>query len=190
MRFSFIDKIILSANNKYDRIQDFYDRIGEIGYKNHSPYYWLQYAIAALSYKDYKSAERFFAESKRIASQRSEFYTYQIDNAYAKFLLQSRQNSDLWNDHFDAFAEAGALSMKQTFIRETGLYPYRVATEFFKFIEVRGGSFTRKQKSEASDVCKSWLSRLDSLPAPLKKSRLVRDARSSVADSLDYLTAG
>ncbi len=137
MRFSFVEKLISSVNNKYDRVQDFYDRAGEIGYKEFSPYYWLQYGIAARSFRDYKSAERFFGEARRIASRKTDFLTYQVDNAYAQFLLESRSEVDIWSDFFDAFVEASVLALKQTYMSEAGMYPFRVAS---RILWIFGGS--------------------------------------------------
>lgn len=188
LRFSFIEKLITSHNNKYDRIQDYYDRAGEIGYKDFSPHYWLQYAIAARGFKDYRSADRFFAEAKRIARRRPDFYTYQIDNAYAQFLLESRRDVDSWADYFDAFVEASTLSMQQTYSRDAGMYPYKVAAMFFDFFEVRSSKFSKRQKREAAELCKTWIDRIDNLPKQIQKNRIVALARDSVADSFDFLS--
>jgi hypothetical protein len=90
LQFSFVEQIILSTNNRYARIQDFYDRAGDIGYKEFSPHFWLQYAIAARAFKDFRGAERYFAASRNIIARRPDFYTYQVDNSYAQFLMESR----------------------------------------------------------------------------------------------------
>lgn len=67
LQFSFIERVITSANNKYERIQEFYDRAGNIRYREFSPHYWLQYAIASRVFKDYPGAARYFGEAKKIS---------------------------------------------------------------------------------------------------------------------------
>src|SRR5271166_2815527 len=187
LQFSFIEKVIQSTNNKYERIQEFYDRAGDIGYREFSPHYWLQYAIASRVYKDYPAAARFFGESKKLAGRRPDFYTYQIDNAYAQFLLESRMNVEIWTDFADAFGEASALALQQTFITRAGLYPYKVAARFLEFLEVRGGRFTDRQKEQARELCKGWLNRIDELPVQTRRNVIVRGARMSVSGSYDLL---
>lgn len=188
LQFSFIEQLISSDNNKYIRIQDYYDRAGDVGYKEFSPHYWLQYAIAARAFKDYKSADRYFSESKKIASRRTDFYTYQIDNAYAQFLLESRADTDYWSDFFDAFVDASTLAMQQTYIKKAGFYPYRIVGNFERFLEVRLGQFAKKQKEEAKDICRSWLLRIDALPDGLRRNQIVKRARIVVSDSYDMIS--
>jgi hypothetical protein len=187
LRFSVIEKLIMSKNNRYDRIQDFYDRAGEFGYKEFSPFYWLQYALAARSFRDYKAADRFFSESRRVASRKKDFLAYQVDNAYAQFLLESRAAVDYWSDFFSAFVEASTIAMQQTYLSETGMYAYRVASRFINYLEVRGSGFARAERRQAADICKSWISRIDGLPPGFRRNRIVKAARASAADSYDFL---
>ena len=186
--FSFIEQLIISADNKYTRIQDFYDQVGDIGYKEFSPHYWLQYAIAARSYKDYRAADRYFVESKKIAAGRRNFDTYQIDNAYAQFLLESRMDTDYWSDFFDAFVEVSNLAMRQTYIKKAGMYPYRVVANFLRYLEIRGAKFSKTQKGNVADICKSWSARIDGLQPGLRRNAIIKRARLIAADSYDLIT--
>lgn len=188
MQFSFIEKIISSTNNKYLRIQDYYDRAGDIGYKEFSPHYWLQYAIAARSFKDFRSADRYFAQSKKVAERKSDFYTYKIDNAYAQFLIESRRETDDWGDYFDAFIKASTLVSQQTYLKRTGMYPYKVVSMFGDYLDVRAGQFSTKQKREAMETCLRWVQRIDELQHAPRKNKLVKQARASVLEGYEQMT--
>jgi hypothetical protein len=189
LHFSFIEQIVFNSSNKYAKIQDFYDRAGDIGFKEFSPHFWLQYAIAARVFKDFKAADRYFSECKKIADRRTDFHTYQIDNAYAQFLLESRKDADHWSDFFDVFREASNLAMQQTHIRKAGFYPYRVVARFLTYLEVRIGQFSRRQKTDALDICKLWLVRIDGLPPGIRRNAIVKQARSSAAESYDLVSS-
>jgi hypothetical protein len=64
-----------------------------------------------------------------------------------------------------------------------------VASRFFEYVETRSEKFSGKQESEALEICRSWLTRIDTLPPNIKRNKLVREARSSIADSHDYLAS-
>lgn len=189
MQFSFIERVVRSVNNRYERIQDYYDRAGEIGFKEFSPHYWLQYAIAARSFKDFKSADRFFAQTKKIMERRPDFYTYKVDNAYAQFLLESRVDTDFWNDYFSAFVEASTLALNQTRNKRTGLYPYKVASMFLYFFEARGERFSLPQIQQVLDILSQWVRQIESVPRNGRNKRSLTLAKNSVELTVDYLIA-
>ncbi|RAZ89527.1 hypothetical protein DPM33_18335 [Mesorhizobium hawassense] len=189
MQFSFIERIVRSVNNRYERIEEFYDRAGEIGFKEFSPHYWLQYAIAARSFKDYRSADRFFAQTKKIMERRPDFYTYKVDNAYAQFLLESRVDTDLWSDFFPSFVEASTLALNQTRNKRTGLYPYKVASKFLNFFEARGERFSQTQIQQSLDMLGQWSKQIESVSKNNRNKRSLTLANNSVDLSIDYLLA-
>ena len=174
-------------NNKYDKIKTYYNDAGDIGYRDFSPHFWLQYAIAARSFKDYKSAERSFAAAQKIAQNKKDFQTYKIDNAYVQFLLESRSETSSWGDYFDAFMAANSLAFKQSKMKAAGLYPFRIVTNYPDYLEVRGSLFTKKQKVDSIEICKSWIGIIDHLPSATKGQRTLVRARAAVSRAYDLM---
>jgi hypothetical protein len=84
--------------------------------------------------------------------------------------------------------EANRLAMEQTFIKKAGLYPYRVVARFVGYLEVRVGQFSKRQKTEAQEICRSWLEKIDGLPVGLRRNSIVRQARSAASESFDLLS--
>jgi hypothetical protein len=151
-------------------------------------HFWIQYAITARAFLDYRSADRYFSEAKAIARGTTTFNTYKLDNAYAQFLLESRMNTDHWSDFFDAFTMASTISLRQTYMERAGTYPYKVAGMFLGYLEVRGKQFSKEQKQAVTGACEAWLSRIEGLDLRTQRNGLVRRARASVSASYDLVS--
>lgn len=184
MQFSNISRILSNTPNKNLKIREYYDNVGEIGYKDFSPYYWLQYAIASSADRDYLAADRYYRESMKILERRSDFYRYKIENSFAMFLLDSRSETDLWDDYVQAFLDASRLSKVHTAIRETGTHPYKVVEKFYEYLQRRASFIKRADRERILEDLDAWLVRLDSLPklggAAAKR---IPKARESILDS-------
>lgn len=189
MQFKNIEKLIRSEGNAYEIINSFYFEAGNIGYKDFSPPYWAQFAIAARAFEDFIPADRYFTEAQRIAISRKDYYHYKIDNAYAQFLLESRARTNHWTDYFDAFREASRLAFGQTSIRQAGNYPYKVVERFSEFLAARARQMTSRQREDAKDECLKWIKHLDGLPKEKKKVEIVKLARDSVSQAIDEIDA-
>lgn len=189
MQFKNIEKLIRSEVNAYDILRSFYFEAGDIGYKDFSPPYWAQFAIAARAFEDFVPADRYFAEAQRIAISKKDYYHYKIDNAYAQFLLESRSRTNHWSDFIEAFREASRLAFSQTTIRQAGNYPYKVVERFSEFLAERARQMTAKQREEARGECLKWLKHLDGLPKEKKKLQIVRLAREAVSQGIDEIDA-
>ncbi|MGY3588272.1 hypothetical protein ACVIGB_002767 [Bradyrhizobium sp. USDA 4341] len=186
MQFSNIDSLIGVTKNKYLKIADFYDQVGNLGYKDFSPYYWLQYAIAASSFGDYTAANRYFMEAMKILDRRSDFYRYKIENSYAQFLIESRSKTNLWSDFFESFQKSSQLAMQQTYMKSTGNHPFKVVMLFPEFVEMRVIAFSKKQKEMTRAILIEWTKRIEELKA-VRPSRMLTTARKSIFDCLEIL---
>ena len=94
--------------------------------------------------------------------------------------------SNDWSDFFAALLEASTLSMKQTYLKKTGLFPYKVASTFLKYLEIRGDTFTTSQKKQTKDICSGWLSRIAELPPQFSSLSRVRHANNNILLALDF----
>lgn len=189
IQFKNIDKLVRSSNNRHDIINRYYQRVGDIGYKDFSPPYWSQFAIAARSFNDFKPADRYFKEAQRIGLTRNDYYLYKVQNAYAQFLVESRALSEHWSDYAGAFLEASGIALSQTSIRQAGNYPYKVAGYFSDFAERKSVKLDQREKGLLSQECLKWLAHIDSLKGAKSKDRLVKQARGSVSHAFDVFSS-
>ena len=188
MRFSFVEKALGGDGNVSTKIIDFYDRVGDIGFRNNNPQYWLQYAIASLSFGDYPSADRQFVTAFSLAMDfKSGYNTYQIDNQYARFLLESRTNVDIWNDYYDSFKRSHILIMGQMKDVEQGYYPYRVAKLYGDFMDKRSKEFNRVQLADVKAACGDMLNHINTSVEKVRKNRFVKDARVQISAAIDAI---
>lgn len=189
LQFKNIDKLVRSKENRYDIISRYYLGAGNLGYKDFSPPYWSQFAIAARSFNDFAPADRYFKEAQRIALSRSDYYLYKVENAYAQFLVESRTLTDIWSDYVTAFLSASGIALSQTSIRQAGNYPYKVAGLFGEFAERRYGSINARERKLLAEECDRWFDHFKRMPAIRSKNVLVRQAKDSVSHAYDVFTS-
>jgi hypothetical protein len=134
-------------------------------------------------------AERFFEQAYGLAEGISGYDTYQIDNHFARFLLESRTYGTKWSDYVQAIKDAHHLIIKQMADVSTGYYPYRVATNFLTLIERRADSFTSVEKAEVTALFRELVSEVDrKLPTlPRYKDHLLT-CREALLQAIDALS--
>jgi len=186
MRFGSVERI-LSNQNKEEKLVSFYENLRSTGVVNQNPQFWLQYAIARMSFKDYSGADRNFDAAFGLVKGRS-YDPYQIENQYARFLLESRTETSLWNDYFDAFDRANFIIKTQMRRVDDGDYPYNVATKYLAFIEVRHSEFDQDQLSRISEWCDELLKIADKAPESIKRRGYWRNFRTSMNSTKDYIS--
>jgi len=188
MRFSFTEKILKDTGNKESKISYYYDRVGDLGHKNKNPLYWLQFAIASNTARDYSAASRQFETAFKIAeSFRHPYDTYQIENHYARFLLESRINSIHWNDHFHAFEKAHSLLLRQMNDVTEGYYPFRVVALYKNFVSCAYKNFDRKESERVKDMCRDVIDICSSHGR--KNYFFVKKAFESASSAFDIIDA-
>lgn len=122
------------GNNAVKKITDFYSNIKDCRICKSNPHFWLQYAIALLETKDFPSAGIYFKNAYSFASDKENFNRVQIDNHYARFLLESGIEYD--DDHYlDSFLKAHTLLLNPQFMKETKYYPFKVAKLYLPYYE-------------------------------------------------------
>lgn len=152
IRFSFIDRVF-KRKRIGNRYKDIYDGIKELPSMARNPQFWLQYAIARLENGAFQAAEIHFRTAYSHASRRQGYDTFQIDNHYARFLLESRINDPSYLDDFKAFIDAHALLSKQAKKEKDAYYPYKVARNYSRFFEARGAKYDKDQRETVRRAC-------------------------------------
>ncbi|MCW3797373.1 SIR2 family protein [Sphingomonas sp. BN140010] len=187
MRFGFIENIITNPD-KERKLVAYFEAIRASGVGLNNPQFWLQYAIACMSFEDYRNAADHFATAFGLASRRGGYDPYQIENHYAKFLLRSRLNSNYWDDYFDAFAKANDILQRQVRNFQEGFYPYRVASNYLDYVEAHHSKFSADQLERVADWCAQILAVSESAPPAVRRSIYWSRARKTLQAARDIIS--
>lgn len=167
MRFGGIERV-LSGTDKAQKLVSFYENLRATGMVAQNPQFWLQYAIARMSFRDYEGAELNFDAAFGLVRGRP-YDPYQIENQYARFLLESRTETTIWNDYFEAAEKAHIILKSQMRNFDEGDYPYNVAAKYLPFIETRHAELDQDQLDAFSSWCDELLEIAEQAPQHIKR---------------------
>jgi len=185
IRFSFIDRVFKrkKAGDSYKRL---YDSIKDLPSMARNPQFWLQYAIARLEDGNYQVSEIHFRTAYSHASKIKGYDTFQIDNHYARYLLESRINDNSAKDDFKSFLEAHNLLVKQARKEKDAYYPYKVARRYYDFYKTRGTNYNQDQINILLHSCEEILSEIAKISKTANKYFVIdecyQDLTSMVSD--------
>lgn len=148
------------ASFKYDLLR-YYEALKVLPLCKSNPYFWLQYAIVKLSEHDYGMAKQFFEAAYSFAGSLDYFDTYQIDNHYARFVLENERINGSQATCMDAFRHAHSILMDSRHKHEVRYYPYRVDRNYYPFYERFFNNMTDAEKKDFLVSCQEILSRLE-----------------------------
>ena len=127
-------------------ILNFFEAIKNTYFAKKNPFFWLQYAIARLSTRDYSISDLYFKTAYSFANEDSEFDTFQIDNHYARHILENEiYNGDL-DSCMEQFIKAHNLLMSKSDFNQNRHYPLRVAIIYGRFYDKFYGELKEKDK--------------------------------------------
>lgn len=154
-----------------------YEEIKGLGHCSSYPLFWLQYAIAALVAKDYERSEFYFSAAYSHAKNLDRYDSFQIDNHYARFLLERAIDTDCdAADRMAPFRKARGL-LRPQFAEEWRHYPYRVATGYFNFITRFSANLSSAEKQEIKGAATEILERIAKLTEDRQAYRSVQECR-------------
>lgn len=129
MRYGSVS-LILPEKQRLAATIKYYESIKELPGAARNPQFWLQYAIGCLANRQLDRAGRYFDDAYSLAERDPAYDTFQIDNHYARFLLQKAVTEQPISDSMVQIIRAKEIVVRQ--IRsEVRHYPYRVALSFF-----------------------------------------------------------
>ena len=162
MTFTSIQQVlnVKDTSYKYDLLR-YYEALKVLPMCKTNPHFWLQYAIVKLSERDYGMARQFFEAAYSFAKDKVKFDTYQIDNHYARFILENERIEGTQATCMEAFRQAHSILMDSRHKLEVRYYPYRVARNYYPFYERFYKGMSENEKKEFIISCKEILSRLE-----------------------------
>lgn len=183
MSFSALQKLLPESGLRPATIR-FYEAIQNTDFTKDNPHYWLQYAIARLSFNDDLAEIEPYFRSAYVYAKESNWDTFQIDNHYARFLLLKAVRERDTDVAFGFYAEARGIIQKQI-LREEKHYPYRVAAGVADFFAQHSQSLSDKQREDILRLCGDVLLRIEKLPYVVRNHGNVISCRRAMQAVLD-----
>ena len=137
----------------------FFEEIRTTDFCKENEHYWLQYAIAKLFAHDYPSANMFFnnayayAEKKQKRIGGTANYTYQIDNHFARYLLECEMEFGTKDTCMPQFRKAHELLINPANKVIVRFYTYKVARNYYRFYERFFKDLKDEEKREFVRAC-------------------------------------
>jgi SIR2-like domain len=185
-RFRFIETAIAPEKRLVHMI-NYFEKLKELSHCRENPLFWLQYAMGRLSLSQYREAERLFDVAYSYSKQKGYRENRHLNNQYARFLLESRSNSNEYTDYIGAFNKAHSICVKQMHNEPNSYNPYRVAQNYFDFVD------RRKSQLEAGSLigifrsCSEVLKQINKNGPNIQNERVVDECRKSIRKTVDVV---
>lgn len=132
---------------------DYYESVKELNFCKKNLFFWEQYAIVCVNLKQFDRAGRYFKTAYSLAKQRGHLFSaYQIDNHYARYLLENQLYYRKKEGSLEVFIEAHRLLSKNSEIdrikKNSRYYKYRVARAYKDYYD----TFASKYEDSDKDI--------------------------------------
>ncbi|PTQ98277.1 SIR2-like protein [Mucilaginibacter yixingensis] len=146
--FSRLQSIFNLKENSHFKavVLNFYEEIKDTKFASKNPFFWLQYAIARLSSRDYPIADKYFQTAYSFARANDEFDTFHIDNHFARHILENEIYNGSDDTAMEQFIKAHNMLSVKTSVNENRHYPIRVATNYGRFYDRYYKNFSLQNK--------------------------------------------
>lgn len=162
MTYSNLQHILNKNDRNYKaNLLHYYDSIHTLSFCAENPHFWMQYAILKLSEYDYVTAQIYFDNAYSFAKKQKDFDTYQIDNHYARHILENEVTNGSQASCMMAFAEAHNALMNPKHKVDSYYYPYRVAQKYYPFYERFFKGMNKNEQNVFLSSCDSMLKRIE-----------------------------
>mgnify|MGYP006302386575 CR=1 FL=1 len=182
-RFPLLDNLIESSR-KQELIVGYYQALKDLSFCQKNALFWLHYAMARLSYGEFKEASLYFEQARALAKGNSK-ETLDVNNHFARLLLDSRTNSSDYEDYFEAFDLAHRILIDQMNRNTNRHFPFRQARKYVEFIAFRKKDLTESQIERFATACKQVVSAIDHLHGRISRTSEVEQCRRAMERALE-----
>ena len=162
LSYANMQRVLNHNDPKYKSIiVEFFEEVRQCAFCQNNPHYWLQYAIVKLDDQDFPLAETFFKNAYSYAAKKDSFDTYQIDNHFARFLLENEIDSGNDKTCMDVFLKAHRILMDTKHDKDTKYYPFRVARNYKPFYNCFYKNMSHKNKEIFIHSCEEMLEMIE-----------------------------
>lgn len=160
-RFPVIEHLI-ESDRKREIIIGYFQALRDIPFCQKNSLFWLHYAMALGAFGEFKEAILYFDQARALAKGK-EKETNDVNNYFARLLLDSRTNSGEYNDYYEAFEIAHRILLDQMNKNSNRHFPFRQAKNYVNFISYRKVKLTRSQVDRFIISCKQVISAISHL---------------------------
>lgn len=174
-------QFMLPEKNKRPLLIRYYENLKNTPTAVKNPFFWLQYAIARLSFGDFENAGHYFDTSYSLANDIPGFDSFQIDNHFARFMLE-RSVQQLDPEHgFSEFQKSDSIIRRQI-ADERRYFPYRVARNYRDIYGAFFSAWSSTQKEFFLKACQYVVDKIAELKGPLRNHRYVIDCQRRLSE--------
>lgn len=175
------------------KLIEYYEQAKELKFCKKNLFFWEQYAIVCVNINQFDRAERYFKTAYSLAKQKGRaFSAYQIDNHYARYLLENQLYYRKNEGSLDVFIEAHRLLNKNSEVertkRNSRYYKYRVARAYKDYYDAFASKYNKNDKDIFLKRCKEMYFNLLSYKKGLKEDELRKDVKEC-ENGLKYILA-
>lgn len=175
------------------KLIEYYEKVKELNFCKNNLFFWEQYAIACVNLHEFDRAERYFKTAYSIAKQRGHsFSSFQIDNHYARYLLENQLYYRKMEGSIDIFIEAHKFLNKNSEIERQKIngryYKFRVARLYKEYYDAFASKYNETDKNNFLYRCKEIYIDLINYKKKLNKDDLRKDVKECEA-GLKYIFA-
>lgn len=161
---------------------EYYENVKELNFCKKNLFFWEQYAIVCINLKQFDRAGRYFKTAYSLAKQRGHLFSaYQIDNHYARYLLENQLYYRKKEGSLDVFVEAHRLLNKNSEIdiikKNSRYYKYRVARAYKDYYDTFASKYEESDKDIFLKRCEEMYSSLIQYKRGLDNDEIRRDVR-------------
>lgn len=162
VRYQQILKVLISFSNIrmiFDRNDEdiknkyiaFYENARKTRYYQQNQFFWMQYAIAVMEIKDYRTAEIYLNNASSYSIEKYSYDSFQVESMRARLLLEKTIYERDKENAFANFKKAHELiCANKTPERH---YPYRQVSQYMDFYRIFYHSFSRDEKVAFMYMC-------------------------------------
>ena len=165
MQFAYVEKM-LRTEGKLPAIIRYYELLKNIGDVKWNKHFWLQYAIACTTLGQLDRAGTYFETAKSLAKD-DHVALAQINNHFARYLLEVAINSDVGDRFFSMFQSAREIVNLQLRLRKGDVklkhFPFRIACNYAPFVDAYKKEFSQPQLVEIRRAIEFVKNRIDEL---------------------------
>ncbi|WP_322007445.1 SIR2 family protein [Paraburkholderia tropica] len=181
--FRHIQKM-LPDSGKRDALIAFYEGLRSIDIERKNPHFWLQYAIARLSYadaKDLELAKQCLDTALSLAKERPNYTITDIQTQYARYHLEYAINvASAVDVAFSEFKKGHELLLEITGKEKYKREPFRPARLYEQVYKRFQKNLTSDQKQFALTACDNILENIKKLPPRTAEDKAVVATRESL----------
>jgi SIR2-like domain len=181
-RFPMLESVIESPR-KRELIIGYFQAIKDIPFCQKNGLFWLHYAMARLSYGEFKEATLYFEHARSLAKD-SPKDLIDINNHYARLLIDSRTKSDEYDDYFAALEMAHGILISQINRATNKHFPFRQAKKYVEFISFRKNKLTASQLKQFVTYCKQIDSAIEHLTGAMSRTSEVLACKEAMGRAI------